>query len=305
MTATALDTITAAFVSALQGGAETLGAFALPLLGVLAIIAFYTQLGPLLAMGGVGAGDAIASALLLLVRTGIFYWLLVNLSPLATAAFQTFLLWGNTAVGGSVTANTFTTPSTLIDLGFKIGKPLLEFGSLWQRLTTKWLPVMAFLHGLAYYAVLLSFLGVALHLMMTIIEYHMAVLVGAVLMPFGVLQPLAFFGEFSIGWLTGGLVRILVTGAIIGIAVPLFDVLSPTTTAGGDPTVYSSLMMAFTALVFAILSWVVPGRAASIAGRGVSLALHGGAIVAGAAGGLRGVLAVQAAIRGISSLLRR
>src|SRR5215470_2432027 len=119
------------------------------------------------------------------------------------------------------------------------------------------------------------------------------------------LQPTAFFTEFSIGWMTGGLVRLLVTGAIVGIAVPLFALLKVTTTSGGDPSLYSAIIMALTSMVFAILAWLVPGRAAAIAGRGVSLALHGGALVAGAAGGLRGVIMVQAAIRGISALVRR
>jgi type IV secretory pathway TrbL component len=141
--------------------------------------------------------------------------------------------------------------------------------------------------------------------MMTIIEYHMAVLVGAVLIPWGVLQPTAFFSEFSIGWLTGGLVRVLVTGAIVGIAVPLFDMLQLTTTPGGDPSFYSAIIMGLTSLVFAILAWLIPGRAAAIAGRGVSLALHGGALIAGAAGGMRGVIAMYGAIRGVSSMLAR
>ena len=50
----------------------------------------------------------------------------------------------------------------------------------------------------------------------------------------GVLAPTAFFSEFSIGWITGGLLRVLVTGAIVGIAVPLFDLLAITTTSGGS-----------------------------------------------------------------------
>ena len=70
--------------------------------------------------------------------------------------------------------------------------------------------------------------------MMTIIEYNLAVLVGTVLIPWGVLQPTAFFTEFSIGWLTGGLVRILVTAAIVGTAIPLFDLVQFRTTGGGD-----------------------------------------------------------------------
>jgi type IV secretory pathway TrbL component len=162
-----------------------------------------------------------------------------------------------------------------------------------------------FLYWIAHTLIILSFFLVALHLMMTIIEYHMAVLVGAVLIPWGVLQPTAFFSEFSIGWLTGGLVRVLVTGAIVGIAVPLFAMLQLTTTPGGDPSFYSAIIMGLTSLVFAILAWLIPGRAAAIAGRGVSLALHGGALIAGAAGGMRGVIAVYGAIRGVSSLLAR
>src|SRR3989442_3402357 len=141
--------------------------------------------------------------------------------------------------------------------------------------------------------------------MMNIHKYQMALHVGAVLIPCGVLQPTAFFSEFSIGWLTGGLVRVLVTGAIVGIAVPLFSLVKVATTSGNDPTFYSALVVAITSGIFAILSWVIPGRAAAIAGRGVSLALHGGTIVSGAAGGLRGVLAVTTALRGISSLIRR
>ena len=70
---------------------------------------------------------------------------------------------------------------------------------------------------------------------------------------------------------------------------------------------YSSIVKSFPeiTLVFAILSWIVPGRAAAIAGRGVSLAVRGGTLLAGAAGPLRGVIMVQQVIRGISQMLRR
>ena len=65
-------------------------------------------------------------------------------------------------------------------------------------------------------------------------------------------------------------------------------------TAGGDPTYFGALIAGLTSLIFAILAWVIPARAAAIAGRGVSLAVHGGTIVTGsiasaqvAAGGYR------------------
>src|SRR5712691_3865814 len=304
MNTSILDTITAAFVGALQAGTAALAAFSLPLLGVFAIIAFYVQVGPLVASGGVQVGDAVASLLLTAVKTGVFYWLLVNLSPLADTAFQTFLQWG-VAPSGGVSGAIFLAPSKVLDVGFVLATPIRDYTDRLIHWAAVWNWPTLLTYTLTYYLILLSFGFIALHLMMTIIEYHLAVLAGAVLIPWGVLQPTAFFAEFSLGWLTGGLVRVLVTGAIVGIAVPLFSLVKVATTSGNDPTFYSALVVAITSGIFAILSWVIPGRAAAIAGRGVSLALHGGTLVAGAAGGLRGVLAVTSAVRGISSLMRR
>jgi type IV secretory pathway TrbL component len=160
-------------------------------------------------------------------------------------------------------------------------------------------------YSAAYWLIVLSFFAVALHLMMVLIEYYMAVMCAAVLIPWGVISVTAFFTEFSIGWITGGLVRVLVTTAMIGVANPLFEGLVVKTTPGGDPTFYGSLVLALGSLLFAILSWVIPGRAASIAGRGVSLALHAGTVLATASGVGRGVLLVTSAVRGVSQMLRR
>jgi type IV secretion system protein TrbL len=305
MNTTILDTITGAFVGALQTGTGALAHYSLPLLGVFALIAFYVQVGPLVASGGAGVGDALASILLTAVKIGVFYWLLANLTDIASAAFVTFLQWGIAPTGGGISAASFLAPSQVMDVGFALGKPIREFTNAWVSWAAVWNWPMLVTYSLAFYAILIAFMCIALHLMMTIIEYHMAVLVGTVLIPWGVFQPTAFFTEFSIGWLTGGLVRILVTAGMVGIAVPLFTLVRFNTTGGGDPTFYSAIVCGVTSVIFAILSWVVPGRAAAIAGRGVSLALHGGTILAGAAGAGRGLLLISQVIRGASSLLRR
>ena len=276
----------------------------LPLLGVFALIAFYTQVGPLVASGAL-LGDAVGSVLLTLLKMGVFYWLMVHLAAIANAAFLTFLHWGVAPTGGTASAATFLAPSTVLDLGFRLGKPLRTFTDSFVNWAAVWNWPMLLTYSLAYYAIVLAFAFIALHLMVTIIEYHMALLVGMVLIPWGVLQPTAFFSEFSIGWLTGGLVRILVTAAIVGIATPLFALVQFSSTGGGDPTFYSAVVCGLTSAIFAVFAWVIPGRAATIAGRGVSLALHGGTIVAGAASGVRGALLARAAIRGVSQLLRR
>jgi P-type conjugative transfer protein TrbL len=304
MTTGMFDTITNAFVDAIQVGQGTLATFSIPLLGVFAIIAFYVQLGPLLASGSVATGDVLASVLLSLVKAGVFYWLLSNLQAVAIAAFNTFLQWGM-APAGSASGQTFLSPSTVIDVGFRIATPIREFTDSLIKWAAIWKWPTLLTYSLIYYTILISFVCIALHLMMTIIEYNMAVLVATVLVPWGILAPVAFFSEFSIGWVTGGLVRVLVTVAMVGIAIPLFDAVRPDMTGGNDPTMFSAIICGLVSVVFAVLSWVIPGRAAAIAGRGVSLALHGGTLTAAAAGGLRGVVLVTSVIRGVSNLLRR
>src|SRR2546428_206206 len=134
--------------------------------------------------------------------------------------------------------------------------------------------------------------------MMTFIEFYLAVMVSVILLPWGVLQPTSFFAEFSIGWIMGGLVRVLITAALVGLAVPMITNLKLNPSSGGDPTLYSAVLLSLASGVLAIISWVVPARAAAIAGRGVSLALHGGTILAGAAGTGRVALAGRGRVPG-------
>ena len=297
MDSTIFDTITTTFVGAFQSGTATLAQYSLPLLAIFATIAFYLQLGPLLASGGVGAGDAIASTLLTILKIGVFYWLLVRLAPLTTAAFQTFLQWGAAPGDGGLSEAAFLTPSKVVDVGFAIVTPIRTYTDRLLNWAAVWSWPTLLTYVLAYYLILLAFAGIALHLMMTIIEFHLAVMAATVLLPWGGLPPTAFFAEFSIGWVTGGLVRILLTAAMVGIALPLFASIK-VTTIGPDPTLYTALLAGLSAGVFLVLSWVIPARAAAIAGRGVSLALHGGTIVSAAASGGRGVAAVARKIRG-------
>ena len=304
MEASLLDAVTNAFVSALQDGLSTLSVYSIPLLGAFSVIAFYTQTWPLLASGSGMVAEALASTLLGMVKFGVFFWILVNLAEMTTAALDTFFLWG-LAPGGSLSLGTFQQPSAIINLGFAIAKPLVDFHSSWIDRLVPTFALTLWGYSLAYWVVVVSFFAVALHLVMVLIEFYMAVMCTAVLIPWGVVSVTAFFTEFSIGWVTGGLVRIMVTAAMVGIAQPLFGEMFVKTTPGGDPTWYGGIALGLGSLMSAILSWVVPGRAANIAGRGVSLALSASTVLASAAGAGRGVLMVTSAIRGVSQMMRR
>jgi type IV secretory pathway TrbL component len=305
MEAGILDTITNAFVGAIQGGMSALSAFSLPLLGVFAIIAFYLNAGPALAMGNAGMGDALAGTLLAAVKAGIFYWILVNLVAIIDAALLTFLHWGVTPAGGGISAETFRHPSLIINKGFAVAAPIRDFTDSFIAWAAVWKWHTLLAYSLAYYAIVLGFMFIAVHLMMTIIEFYLAGMVATVLIPWGILQPTAFLTEFSLGWITGGLIRLLVTASVVGIALPLFDLVVFNKTAGGDPTFYSAMICGITSIIFAILAWQIPERAAVIAGRGVSLALSAATLTSGLQSGFRGVLTVSSVIRGASSLVRR
>ena len=304
MLATVFDDITNAFVAALQAGTQILAVYSLPLLGVLGLIAFYWQLGPKL-MIGAGLGDALAGCLLFLLQIGVGYWVLFNLIPLSQAAFTTFLGWGASVTGSTFTAAQLAQPSVIMTMGAVAIAPQKSFIDRMIGLAK----VFDFDHvinfDIAGWLIWFAVLAVALHQIMILIEWHMSVMNATVLLPWGMLNPTAFFAEASVGWLGGTLIRLLVTGAFMGIAVPLYQSVSTSNTnaATGDPSVYGQFLLVAVSIVFAILAWVIPGRAASLAGRG--LALSGAQITGAAMGTARFYLLGSNVIRGVSSMIRR
>ena len=307
MNAQLLNDIVSAFVAALEAGTVTLGQYSFGLLAIAATLAFYFQVGPHVASGGSGAGEALAGFLLLAVKIGIVYWLVLHLPDLARAAFDTFAQWGAAVSGGGFTRQNFVSPAEIVDTGFKIARPLRDFTSnILNFFTNDTWTLLAY--QVAYYGILIGFFVVALHVMMVIIEFNLAALVATVLLPWAVFPALSFYADFVVAWLTGALVRVLLTAAMVSIGLPLFQGLKFTLSSGGDPTFYSGVLAGGTALMFATLSWVLPSRAAAIAGRGVSLGLTGSDVVAGAATGARfatlGIRLPLAAFRTVSPLLK-
>src|SRR5262249_18402997 len=132
MDAQVLNDIVSTFLQALQAGTTTLTSYAFPLLAITATIAFYLQVGPQLAQGGVGMGDALASLLLLVLKIGLLYWVILHLPDLADAAFRTFIQWG-AAAGGGVTRADFLSPGEIVATGFRVARPIRDFtDNLWS-----------------------------------------------------------------------------------------------------------------------------------------------------------------------------
>jgi type IV secretion system protein TrbL len=207
--------------------------------------------------------------------------------------------------GGHFTYDDFLNPGTIIVNGFKAAYPIKKWLDAFVGVTLPLYFVDWCLMLGAYWVTVFSFGFLAVHVLMAIIEMNMAIATGGVLIPWGVLTQTAFLGELSLSWLAAGLVRVLVTAFLMGIAVPLFELLAlpVPSLAGPDPSVFQSVSLAIAAAMFAVLAWVVPSRAAGIGGRGMALALGGEHFVTGGLMGFRQVQSlVGGAIRGVSRL---
>jgi type IV secretory pathway TrbL component len=143
--------------------------------------------------------------------------------------------------------------------------------------------------------------------MMMLIEYHLAVMLASVLIPWGIWRMTSGVAEFSLGWLTGGLIRALVSSAMIGIATPLFALLNRPVPGIGFFGMAQTVILMGASLIYLVLCWVIPAQAARMAGH-ASLGLTGSTLLHAAMTTARfGMMASGAgstAARVISPMLR-
>jgi type IV secretory pathway TrbL component len=300
------DQILSAYVSALLRGFSALHAFSLPLLGSVALLAWVRGTFPVIR--GVHLGEIFAHAVLMLLSVVIYRWLLVNLHPMALGVFDLAASFGAMASGGAISGGRLMEPSSIFEAGATAVSPIQDFlQGMTGWAAIKNIPTILN-YSLAYVVVIIAFMGIALNISLTIIEFHFSLLCATVLIPWAPLAGTAFLAEFSMAWTAGMIVRMLIQTAVVGISVPLFETLVLRTTPGGDPLFWEALGLVGGAVFFFVLSWIIPNRAVAIAGRGMALGVGGEAVLAGlssAARGLRGFYgAGSTVVAGVTSLLR-
>src|SRR5215510_9571415 len=271
---TLIDTITAAFLAALESGWATLATFALPILGICATISFYREYSGTVMSSGAGLSEALAHGLTLIFAAGCYMFLLLQIFPIANAALDTAFYWGLLGAGGEVSSAQLRTPSFIFETGLKIAQPIADFDT-WFRAVQSTVRLAAHPGDLiAYWAIILAFMGVTLHVTMMLVEFYLAVLVSSVLIPWGIWRLTSGLAEFSIGWLMGTLIRALITAALVGIAVPTFEQLNQPMPSAGFFGFAQTFRLVGGSLLYALLPWQIPTRAATLAGQ-ASLGLTG------------------------------
>jgi len=302
MDAQILNDILSVFTGSIDGTIAVLTGIGLSLFGILALISYYQRYATTVLSGG-GLGDALASFLLILGGIGAGYWVMLNLAAMTDALYQTFLTWGGT--GGGFTGSQMLNPGVIVDTGFRLARPIRTLTDNLIGWMAVWSWPTMLTYTLSYYAMVLSFFFLAAHLLFVIVEFKLSVLAACVLVPCGIWSPTAFLAEAGVGWVVGSVVRVFLTAVLMGLAFPLLSRVTFTASSGGDPTFFSAVLCGGVSLLFAILAWQVPARAAGLVGRG--LALSGFQLADAAATGTRfamaGYWAAQGVLRGTSRLV--
>ena len=104
-----LNDALSAFTQAFDAAANTL-------LGVFAVIAWYTTYRYTVFSSGAGLSEAMAGAILSMITFGVTLWIITNLPAMTDALYRTFAYWGS---GGSISPDDLLNPAAIVDQGFR------------------------------------------------------------------------------------------------------------------------------------------------------------------------------------------
>jgi type IV secretion system protein TrbL len=273
-----LDTLVQTYVTAFQQGFGMLHALSLGLLGLVGGVAWGANLIHVI-QAGMPLGGILAQLCLVLTSFAVHVLLITNMYSWAFGFFDLFTRWGASITGGAFSAEQFLSPSTVWTIGFTVSRPLIDFVMDMGALAVVKNIGPIFIALIAVLVIILAFLWVTKDIMLTILEFHLAVMIAPILFPWAILSHTAELAAFVISWFFAGCLRALLIIATVGIGIPLMEGLIPTFTAGGDPTLYSSLVMLGSSLMFLFIVNEVAKRAATVGGRGYALGLPGAALV--------------------------
>jgi type IV secretory pathway TrbL component len=258
-----------------------------------ALVEFYLNLLWILSDGFANWIKALGVVLYLGIKVAFFGFAVSQLLVWGEALLSTFQGWAFAVTGSAaMLSQAFSQPSTLWDMGFLLG----------QSLKTSPASILFSWDLLSYTIIVLSFLAIALHVMLAMLELRIALVSATVLIPWGLLAHTAFFSDGVIRWVGSSLVRIFILGVMVALTIVASARIPPLVHALEDLSMDTGLTLAGTALVLAILSWFLPsiaaGRVASGGGLSAGHLFGAGLVFVGAAS--RGV----SAVRGASSMIQ-
>jgi type IV secretory pathway TrbL component len=207
-----------------------------------------------------------------MIALGVTLWVTQNMTAMGDGLYATATTIGLQASGASVNAAQLRSPSFILSMHKDVTRPLENFilahtgwSALWNSptLASFWIAEMI---------IYVVFVGISLSVALVVIEFYLSLAAAAFFVPCVVFAPSSALGEWVVGWVLGGTVRVFMLSLIVGIAVPLVDNLAGLGGgAGADPKWVEVLGLIAGALLFGVIAWTVPARAANFVGHGLGL----------------------------------
>lgn len=195
---------------------------------------------------------------------GFFAWLITSWHELTLTLIRGFAALGLKAGGGRMSVGDLLhSPSKVIIDGLQVAFELLKYIG---RMASEGMGTGFFTHidaiaitALAAFGIILAFVALGVHLMVTIVEFYIVTLIGFVTVPFGILTQTAFLSERAIGYVWAIGVKVMAMAIVISIGETIFTsyVVSP------EPSWSESCGLLIAALAFCLLGFRIPSIAAA------------------------------------------
>lgn len=212
-----------------------------------------------------------------IMKYGIWFWLFRKSPELINIVADGFVMIGS-AVGGDISL--LKSPSSIIDNGYRIMYPLWEY-FLENSLSLLTLNIGQFVVML-FIALILSgcFVWMAIHAVVTYIEFFIISVMAIVLLPFGILNKTAFLAEKALGAVPSAGIKLCVLQIVLTVSAKVLNglVIDITTT-----NVNSYLTVVAVCAICTIINARAPEMAAGLLSGSPSLGAGAAAGVTGSA----------------------
>lgn len=264
---------------------EVLKPFALRLFGLLAVISFALFFIRWM-KGERDLGVFIMALTIEILKVGFFYWLVIDGPNIVMQFMGYFTEAGSRAAGVGALS-----PSGVVAVGydafFRIGEAVSQLGLL-ESFT------VGLIVSLASLGIVLSFVGIAILMLMRIIELYMVVHAGTLLLGFGGLSFTKDIPKNYLSYAISAGTQLFMLYVIVGVGMALAESwVQALGSLDSSSLVERSINVLSLSLVFFALAWQIPKQAASLVNGSVSLGagdvVAPAAAAAGAAGAVAGV----------------
>lgn len=234
-----------------------------------------------------GGGERIVSVMKKLMYLLVWLWIVQSFPTLAKAFAFSLAEAGEIAGGQPGTHDMLMDPSSIINLGLNITKPLADV--LGEQ------GILDIADGVAYAIMwllsMLAFVIIAWQMFYCVLEFYLILALVGILLPFGFFEPTKFLAEKSIGAVIASGVKLMVLSFIVAVSMTIMAGLPIPTDI---PDLETGITMVMICGAIAFLAWNAPGVAAGLVAGSPSLSASTGVQNTMAAGIVAGGAALAA-----------